>query len=47
MSPLECKFGASQIIIVTNFVVVSSVGIKKVDCILKHITNYLPIMKLH
>ena len=32
-SPLEQKFRAIQIVIITNFVVVASVGIKKVDCI--------------
>ena len=30
--PLERRFRDIQIVIITNFVVVSSVGIKRVDC---------------
>ena len=33
LSPLERRFRDIQIVIITNFVVVSSVGIKRVDCI--------------
>ena len=33
LSPLELKFGTSQVINVTNFVVVLSVDIKRVHCI--------------
>ena len=34
MPPLERRFPYIQTAIITNFVVVSSVGIKRVDCIL-------------
>ena len=34
LSPLEQRFRASQIIFITNFVIISSVGIKRVDCML-------------
>ena len=33
MSPLEQRFCVSQITIITNFIVVSSVGIKGIYCI--------------
>ena len=37
-SPLKQRFCNIQIVIITNFVVVSSVGIKRVDCIALHHT---------
>ena len=32
LSPIERRFRDIQIVIITNFVIVSSVGIKRVDC---------------
>ena len=37
MLPLKRRFRDSQIAIITNFVVVSSVGIKRVDCSIEDI----------
>ena len=40
MSPLERRSRATQITIITNFVVVSSVDIKRIDCILIVFSSY-------
>ena len=45
-SPLERRFGDIQIVIITNFVVVSSDGIKRVECRSSgdfiHFVDFLP-----
>ena len=37
--PLKRKFRDSQIVIITNFVVVSSVGLKRLSVLLKRLLN--------
>ena len=42
LSPLERRVHDIQIVIVMNFLVVSSVGIRRVDCIVVKILGHLP-----
>ena len=44
LSPLERRFYDIQIVIITNFAVVSNVGIKRVDCMYDR-TRLLPSIK--